>query len=70
SLFYGASGAPDRDRSVTIHEALLTAGQILGSIAGGVVYQLVSWSWVFIFLALLMAAGLALQLGMVRTRRG
>ncbi len=69
SLFYGASGASDRDRRVTIHEALLTAGQILGSIAGGLVYQLVSWSSIFIWLAVLMAAGLALQVGMVRRGR-
>jgi MFS family permease len=68
SLFYGASGAPDRDRRTTIHEALLTAGQIIGSIAGGLVYQLISWAWVFICLALLMAGGLGLQFAMLRRR--
>jgi len=62
SIFYGASGAVDRARRMTTHEALLTAGQILGSIGGGMAYQAYSWRTVFIFLAVLVAGGLAAQL--------
>lgn len=62
SIFYGASGAVDRARRMTIHEALLTAGQILGSIGGGMAYQAYSWQTVFIFLAVIVAGGLVAQL--------
>lgn len=62
SIFYGASGAWDRARRMTIHEALLTAGQILGSIGGGMAYQAFTWQTVFVFLAVVVAGGLAAQL--------
>jgi MFS family permease len=62
SIFYGASGAADRARRMTIHEALLTAGQILGSIGGGMAYQAFSWQTVFVFLAVIVAGGLVAQL--------
>lgn len=61
SIFYGASGSLDRDRRMTIHEALLTAGQIVGSVAGGLIYQTWSWSGIFVALAPFLLAGLALQ---------
>jgi len=62
SIFYGASGAVDRARRMTIHEALLTAGQILGSIGGGMAYQAYSWRTVFVFLAVIVGGGLVAQL--------
>jgi len=68
SLFYGTSGAPDRDRRATIHEALLTAGQVLGSISGGMLYQAFSLPVVFAALGLLLAAGLTVQIVMVVKR--
>jgi len=68
SIFYGASGARDRERRMTIHEALLTAGQILGSVAGGLLYQGSSWASVFRFLAPVFALGLAAQLLFLRRR--
>lgn len=49
SIFYGASGAPDRDKRMSVHEAVLTGGQILGSVAGGAIYQGLSWPAAFIF---------------------
>lgn len=68
SMFYGASGAADRERRMTIHEALLTAGQILGSIGGGSIYQAASWRRVFIVLALPLLAGLGAQLLLIRRK--
>ena len=68
SIFYGASGARDRARRMTIHEALLTAGQILGSIGGAAVYQAVSWPSVFVFMAFILAAGLAAQAILLRRK--
>jgi DHA1 family inner membrane transport protein len=68
SIFYGSSGARDLDARMTVHEALLTAGQIVGSIVGGLVYQTVSWSAVFVVLAAIMAAGLGAQVYLLRRR--
>jgi DHA1 family multidrug resistance protein-like MFS transporter/DHA1 family quinolone resistance protein-like MFS transporter len=68
SIFYGASGARDRTRRMTIHESLLTAGQILGSIGGGFVYAGLSWSAIFACLAVLIVLGLLAQIILVRRR--
>ncbi|MDP3178328.1 MAG: MFS transporter [Spirochaetaceae bacterium] len=68
SVFYGASGAPDRDKRMTIHEALLSAGQVFGSLAGGAIYQGFSWSAVFVGIGALMAVGVVLQTALVRRR--
>jgi len=65
SIFYGASGAPDRDRRMNVHEALLTTGQFAGAAAGGLVYQAASMKAVFLALALLLATGLAAQVALV-----
>lgn len=61
SLFYGVSGAPDRDKRASVHESVLTFGQISGSVSGGFVYQALSMPPVFVGLALLLAAGAAAQ---------
>jgi predicted MFS family arabinose efflux permease len=68
SIFYGASGAPDRDKRMSIHEAVLTAGQVVGSVAGGAVYQRSSWTSIFLLTALLIAACLAAQAFSLRRR--
>lgn len=70
SMFYGASGAPDRDRRMTVHEALLTAGQVFGSFLGGILYQAASMGLVFLFTALLAGAGAWTQSWMARRRFG
>lgn len=70
SMFYGASGAPDRDRRMTVHEALLTAGQVLGSLVGGYLYQAVSMQLVFLFIAGLAVAVSGIQALMNRSRFG
>ncbi len=70
SMFSGASGAPDRDRRMTVHEALLTAGQVFGSLLGGILYQAASMRLVFLFTALLAGAGAWTQSWMARRRFG
>lgn len=65
SLFYATSGAPDRDRRATIHEALLTFGNVTGSVAGGALYQAFSMSAVFAILAIALALGAFAQAAMV-----
>lgn len=65
SLFYGVSGAPDRDKRASVHESTLTLGQIAGSVSGGFVYQALSMPPVFVGLALLLATGAAAQACMV-----
>lgn len=39
SMFHGVSGAVERSKRVSIHEAVLTFGQIVGSALGGFIYQ-------------------------------
>jgi MFS family permease len=70
SMFYGASGAPDRDRRMTVHEALLTAGQVFGSFLGGILYQASSMRLVFLFIAIMAGAGVWTQSWMARRRFG
>lgn len=65
SLFYATSGALDRDKRASIHEALLTFGQVVGSISGGALYQQYSMPVVFASLAGLLGAGTAIQSSMV-----
>ena len=68
SLFYATSGALDRDKRASTHEALLTFGQVVGSISGGAIYQQLSMPVVFAGLAGLLAAGTAVQAFMVSNR--
>ena len=70
SMFYGASGASDRDRRMTVHEALLTAGQVFGSLLGGILYQAASMRLVFLFTVLMAGAGVWAQSRMARRRFG
>lgn len=65
SLFYATSGAPDRDKRASVHEALLTFGQVVGSISGGLLYQVSSMPVVFIGLSALLGAGAIAQSAMV-----
>jgi predicted MFS family arabinose efflux permease len=67
-MFYGASGARDRDLRMTIHESIVTAGQILGALAGGVLYQALSMRAAFLFIAALCVAGIVLVAVLLRTR--
>ncbi len=44
SMFHGVSGAVHRSRRMIIHEVLLTAGTIVGSVGGGAIYERLSFS--------------------------
>lgn len=70
SLFYATSGARDRDKRATIHEALLTFGNVIGSVAGGALYQAFSMTAVFVALASTLALGAAAQALMVSAGPG
>ncbi len=65
SLFYATSGAPDRDRRASVHEILLTSGQVVGSVSGGFLYQAVSMPAVYAGLSLLLGVGAAAQAAMI-----
>jgi len=68
SLFYGSSGAPDRDKRMSIHEGVLTIGQIIGSVGGGGIYQGISWPMVFVLGGALLLLLVPLQIGLSRKR--
>ena len=68
SIFYGSSGAADRDKRMSIHEAVLTVGQVLGSVAGGAVYQAFSWPLVFVFSAAIVLICAPFQISRMRKR--
>ncbi len=61
SLFHGVSGSLRRARRMAIHEAVLTGGQITGSIAGGLLLQHASMRAVYLFCIGWTAAGLLTQ---------
>jgi len=62
SMFYGASGALDRARRMTVHEMLLTIGQVVGSVAGGQLYGRLSFSSIFVFTGAVFVLGFAAQI--------
>jgi len=60
SMFHGAAGSPDRVRSLTIHETILNSGILMGNLAGGVLYQSMSFEYgCRVFAALILAVALA-----------
>lgn len=44
SMFHGVAGCINRTRRMAIHEILLTVGQVIGAVAGGFLYEHVSFS--------------------------
>ncbi|MGA2545108.1 MAG: MFS transporter [Rectinemataceae bacterium] len=68
SIFYGASGAADRDKRMSVHEAVLTIGQILGSVGGGAAFQSISWPIIFVFSAALAFLCIPFQIVFLRKR--
>ncbi len=51
SIFHGASGSANRSRAMIIHEVLLNIGSVIGSAAGGIVYEHFSFSAISFSLA-------------------
>ena len=68
SIFYGASGAADRDKRMSVHEAVLTIGQILGSVGGGAAFQSISWPIIFVCSAALAFLCIPVQVVFLRKR--
>ncbi len=62
SLFYSTVNSGNKDTMVTIHESLLTFGQVIGSSAGGIIYMHTSFSAMLQLLGLLFIAMIILQL--------
>ena len=62
SLFYSTVNSTNKDTMVTIHESLLTFGQVIGSSAGGFIYMHASFSVILILLEILFISMITLQL--------
>lgn len=61
SLFYSTVNSNNKDTMVTIHESLLTFGQVIGSSAGGIIYMHTSFSMMLQLLGILFIIMIALQ---------
>lgn len=69
SIFHGAAGASRRGRSMTIHETVLTAGQVVGSVGSGFAYQYRGMTGALVFLACIIAASGLIQVRLSRGER-
>ncbi len=65
SLFHGVSGSINRAGRMAIHESILSAGLIVGSSVGGILYEKYAMSTVYQFCAALVLIGTVLQTGLV-----
>ena len=70
SILYGVSGSSRRSTRMAVNESLLALGVICGSICGGMLYQNVGMTSVYGLSIGLLAAGLGVQLVLLRGRRG
>ena len=57
SLFHSVTGISNRTKGVAIHESLLSAGVIVGSTMGGIIYHNFSMSKVYLFCITLLLIG-------------
>ena len=64
SLFHGVSGSTNRAKRMGIHEALLSAGLISGSLIGGILYQRYSMATVYWFCLNVVLVGVIIQAGL------
>jgi len=61
SLFHGVSGSVNRAGRMAIHESILSAGLIIGSLFGGLLYERYTMSLVYLFCAGLVLFGAVVQ---------
>jgi MFS family permease len=61
SLFHGVSGSLRRSTRMAVHEGLLTAGMVIGSAIGGILYQSGPFLRVLVFGCSIVAAAAAAQ---------
>ncbi len=64
SVFHGVSGSINRTGRMAVHEVLLAAGLICGSLLGGLLYQYYSMDTVYSFCAAIVLLGALLQSGL------
>lgn len=62
SIFHGASGAVDREKRMVVHEVLINIGMVLGSSAGGMIYEKYSFSLTLYVLSAVAVALLAAEM--------
>jgi len=65
SLFHGVSGSVNRAGRMAIHESILSAGLIIGSSIGGILYEKYTMSIVYQFCAGLVLFGAVLQTALI-----
>jgi len=65
SLFHGVSGSVNRAGRMAIHESILSAGLIIGSSVGGILYEGYTMSLVYFFCAGLVLFGAVVQAAFV-----
>jgi len=68
ALFHGVSGSRNRERSMTIHEAVLNVGLFLGTAGGGWVSQTWSMATAFLMVAAVVVILLGVQVLLYRLR--
>ena len=61
SIFHGSSGSLNRSRRMAIHESVLAAGAVCGSLLGGLIYEYVSVAALFRFASFVTLAGVMAQ---------
>jgi MFS family permease len=66
SLFHGTSGSLERGKRTAVHELVQSSGIILGSIAGGQMYQVFSIKAVYLFCLTVASAGAVIQIFLLR----
>ncbi|OGV50957.1 MAG: hypothetical protein A2017_13935 [Lentisphaerae bacterium GWF2_44_16] len=62
SQFHGVAGSRDRSKRAAVHEALLSVGIVSGAVIGGMIYDFISMTAVYIFCVLCLLAGTLVQL--------
>lgn len=69
SIFHGAANSVQRARRMAIHESVLAAGLLCGSVAGGWLYERISTSAVFVVFAAIIAVLTIAQTALANSRR-
>ena len=69
SIFHGVSGSTDRATRMAIHESVLATGVLIGSAAGGILYQIRGPAFAYRVAAVWLTAGLAGMLILIAVLR-